>query len=121
MRERQSYFCMHVLHAAVLGVCLAAVDPRTSYDEAPRGISSGHPLRLGSHYRLKDRCKKAMRDTSGRDNLCSWLFKAGVLIAWCRHRPTRRKRVVAVNDMWLRALGRVHECHRATVSCRLRE
>jgi len=62
-----------------------------SYDEAPRGISSGHPLRLGSHYRLKDRRQKAMRDTSGRDNLCSWLFKAGVLIAWCRHRPTRRK------------------------------
>jgi hypothetical protein len=88
---------MHVLHAAVLGVCLAA-----------RDISSGHPLRLGSHYRLKDRRKKAMRDTSGRDNLCSWLFKAGILIAWCRHRPTRRKTVMTVNDKWLRALDYAH-------------
>jgi hypothetical protein len=74
-----------------------------------RGVSSGHSLRIESHYcQKKSGVTKAMRDTSGQDNLCSWLFKAGVLIAWCRHRPTRRKTVMTVNDTWLRALGRVH-------------
>lgn len=67
-----------------------------------------------------------MRDTSRRDNLSSWLLKAGVLIAWCHHRPTTRKAVMTVNDAWLRALGRdvftnSHAGHRATVACRVRE
>jgi len=70
-----------------------------------------------------------MRNTSGRDNLCSWLLKAGVPVAWCRHRPTGRKTVMAVNDTWLRALDDVHSDvltnnhgrHRATVACRVRE
>ena len=70
-----------------------------------------------------------MRSTSGRDNLCSWLLAAGVLVAWCRHRPTRRKTVMTVNDTWLRALDDVHSdvltnkhaYHRATVVCRVRE
>lgn len=64
---------------------------------------------------------EAMHDTSRRNGLCSWLFKAGVLIAWHRHRHTSRKTVMTVNDTWLRALGRVTNSHRATVACRVRE
>ncbi len=95
--------------------------PAVQHEVGTRDISSGRPLRLGSHWRLNERRNETMRDTSGRDNLCSWLLKVDVLVAWCRHRPTRGKRVMTVNDTWLRAFGRVHECHRATVACRLRE
>ncbi len=47
-----------------------------------------------------------MRHTDGRDNLCSWLLNTGGLSAWRRHRPTRRKTVMTVNDTWLRARTR---------------
>src|SRR6185312_16492456 len=89
-----------------------------------RGISSSRPLRLRSHC-----LPTVMRNTLRRDNLCSWLLAAGVLVAWCRHRTTRRKTVMTVNDKWLRALNYAHSDvltnnhapHRATVACRVRE
>ncbi|WHZ25714.1 MAG: hypothetical protein OJF51_000509 [Nitrospira sp.] len=31
------------------------------------------------------------------------MAEAGVLVAWCRHRPTGHKTVMTVNDTWLHA------------------
>ncbi len=45
--------------------------PAVQHEVSTRGISSGRPLRLGSHWRLNERRNETMRDKSGRDNLCS--------------------------------------------------
>ena len=52
----------------------------------------------------------------GGDNLCSWLLKTGVLIAWCPHRPTNRR---TVNDTRLRAPDVFTNTHALTAPQRL--
>lgn len=91
-------------------MCITANrNERATLINRSRGCSSGLPPWLASHLALKA-VIHLMLSKKGGDNLCSWLFKAGVLIAWCHNRPVSRKTVMTVNDAWLRALGRIY-CH----------
>lgn len=45
-----------------------------------------------------------MINMMGRKGLGEWLFRGGVLLAWCRTRPPTRKALLLVSDRWLRAL-----------------